>query len=271
MEIPVEPAFSLSPEQRQIFERDGMLSLPGFVSRETIAPMLDALWEDMRRRFSIYRDRPETWAAQRPAQFQALVRSGAFDALGPRFTAIADYFLGPDTWERPPHFGGPLVTFPTGAWDVPHNVWHLDIPAAATLGEMAVIRTFVFLDTVRPRGGGTCYVEGSHRVVMDRARQAPPGERLRSAEMKTLLQKEEPWFTALFTRGGPDRERRFMVEGGEARGIRVRVRELTGAPGDAFIMHPAMLHTIAPNERDVPRLMLVQALNRHGAYGEMVT
>lgn len=265
--------FSLTPQQREIFDRDGMLRVPGFCSPTTLAPMVDALWEDMRRRFSLHRGQPETWKDARPAQFQRLVATGAFDALGPYVTDVADIFVGSGEWTVPPHFGFPLVTFPTGRWDVPHNVWHFDVPPQGRPPHsrdmwregLPEIRTFVMLDKLESRGGGTCYIEGSHRVSMDRAEQSPD-QTLRSADMKKLLQAEEPWFAALFDKKTPDRERCFMVEGGEARGIKVKVKELTGEAGDAFIMHPAMFHTIANNARDVPRLMLVQALTRPGAY-----
>jgi hypothetical protein len=273
MESPVEQVFSLTSEQRATFDRDGMLRVPGFCSASLLAPMIDALWEDMRRRYSIHRGRPETWKDARPAQFQWLMASGAFDALGPHFSAVADAFIGAGEWDVPRHFGGPLVTFPTGRWDVPHNVWHFDIPPQGRktwAGALPVIRTFVVLDKLQSHGGGTCYVEGSHLVAMDRAKEAP-NQTLRSADMKKILAKEEPWFTELFTSGTADRERRFMVEGGMARGVAVKVKEITGEPGDAFIMHPAMFHTIASNARYVPRMMLVQALNRPDAYAQMAS
>lgn len=262
----MEPTFTLSPEQRAAFEHEGVLRLPGFFPNDLIAPMAGRLWADLEKRFAIDRDRPETWARQRPAQFQALIRTGAFDALGPRIGALADAFLGTGNWEVPKHFGQPLVTFPTGGWDVPHTMWHLDVPPTACVDGLPFIRVFTFLEPVRPHGGGTCYVAGSHRVMIDRARHAA-GERLRSADVRVLMRREEPWFAALFSRHVAERERRFMSEGGVARGVEVRVREMLGEPGDAIVMHPAMLHAIAPNGLDRPRLMLVQALPRSGEAG----
>ena len=98
--------------------------------------------------------------------------------------------------------------------------------------------------------------------MIDRARQAAVGEPLRSADVKALMRREEPWFAELFARGVSERERLFISEGGVVRGIEVRVRELTGEPGDAIVMHPATLHAVAPNGLDRPRLMLVQAVPR---------
>lgn len=258
----MESTFTLSFEQRAAFDHEGVLRIPGLFPTDQIAPMADRLWADLWERLGIDRDRPETWTHKRPAQYQALIRTGAFDALGPRIGAVADAFLGAGHWEIPKHFGQPLVTFPTGPWNVPHTMWHLDVPPTDCLSGLPVLRVFTFLEPVLPHGGGTCYVEGSHRVMIDRARHAAVGEQLRSADVKKVMRREEPWFAALFAPGGGERERRFVVEGGIARGIEVRVREMTGAPGDAIVMHPAMLHTIAPNGRNRPRLMLVQALPR---------
>ena len=42
------------------------------------------------------------------------------------------------------------------------------------------------------------------------------------------------------------------------RGVPVRIVELTGAAGDVFITHPALLHAPAMNVRARPRLMMTQ-------------
>jgi ectoine hydroxylase-related dioxygenase (phytanoyl-CoA dioxygenase family) len=41
-------------------------------------------------------------------------------------------------------------------------------------------------------------------------------------------------------------------------GVEVRVEEMTGDPGDIWLMHPAALHAAAPNVREAPRLVLAQ-------------
>jgi len=258
----VATAFSLTQEQIAEFERAGMLRVPNFFPQQTMSEMAGKIWTDLYARFGIDRHRPDTWTKERPAQFQKLIRFGAFDALGDSLAVIADALLGSGAWDRPRHIGLPLVTFPTGAWDVPHAMWHLDLPATGSVGKLPIVRAFALLEPVRPRGGGTCYVEGSHRVIADRARAA--SESLRSADVKGLLQAEEPWFAALFSQESKNREQRFMIDGGLARGIEVRVREIVGDTGDAFVMHPSLLHTIAPNALDRPRLMLVQPLVRRG-------
>jgi phytanoyl-CoA dioxygenase PhyH len=258
----VAPVFSLTQEQSAEFDRAGMLRVPNFFPQHAMSEMADEIWTDLHKRFGIERQRSDTWTKERPAQFQKLIRSGAFDSLGDSLAAIADAVLGSGAWDRPRHVGQPLVTFPSGTWDVPHAMWHLDLPATASLGTLPIVRVFALLEPVRPRGGGTCYVEASHRVVADLA--CAVGETLRSADVKALLLAEEPWFAALFSQASENRKQRFMIDGGLARGIEVRVREIVGEAGDAYVMHPSLLHTIAPNALDRPRLMLVQPLVRRG-------
>jgi ectoine hydroxylase-related dioxygenase (phytanoyl-CoA dioxygenase family) len=145
---------------------------------------------------------------------------------------------------------------------VPHAAWHLDLPASDLLGPLPAIRAFAFLEPVRPHGGGTLYLAGSHQAVLDRARQGRRGEPLRSADMRAALKAEEPWLAALLQPGGEDRARRFMDFGGTLRGRPVRVEEMTGGPGDVIVMHPAMLHAGAQNGLDRPRMMLVETFYR---------
>ena len=38
-------------------------------------------------------------------------------------------------------------------------------------------------------------------------------------------------------------------------GLPVRVVELTGRAGDVYVTHPWILHSIAPNASDTPRMM----------------
>ena len=253
-----------TPAHRADFERTGLFRLTGFYPAADVAAMVDALWADLARRFGIDRQRPETWTKERPAQFLALSRSGAFTDLGSdRLAALADAMLGPGAWTRPHRWGQPLVTFPRqGIWEVPHTTWHLDYPGEGPIDALPAIRVFTFLEPVRSRGGGTLCIAGSHRVVGDLVRQAAPGAEMRSADVRAVLGIGEPWLSALFKPGGGERARRFMIDGGVARGLPVRVEEMTGDPGDVIVMHPFVLHTISPNARDRPRMMLVQSLGR---------
>jgi hypothetical protein len=159
--------------------------------------MANRLWSDMERRFGMLRGRPDSWTVAGPAQFQALVRGGAFDALGsPRMAELADALLEAGAWDPPTHWGTPLVTFPTPSWRLPRPPWHLDTRACRCLSPMPVLRAFTFLEPVRPGGGGTLYVWGSHRLALEMDR-APGGSVMRSADSRKRLSAEHPWFARL--------------------------------------------------------------------------
>lgn len=254
-------AFELTPQHREDFERDGVFRLRGFYAPQAVAQMAQTLWADLGRRFQIDPQRPETWKNKQPGKFQRLQHSGAFAAMNsPQLATLGDAFLGEGRWQAQKQGGHPLVTFPNGAWDIPHRNWHLDMPATGLRGALTALRVFTFLEPVQPRGGGTLYVSGSHRMVAALANEVPADAPVRSAELKAALGPADPWFADLFQPEGEDRIQRFLEEGAVVRGVPVKVEEMTGEPGDVMVMHPAVLHTFAPNARDRPRLMLVTTL-----------
>ena len=252
--------FTLTLEQREAFDRVGVLRLLGFYPAADIAGMADRLWADLEHRYGAIRRRPETWTVVRGAQFQAVERAGAFAALGsqPLFD-LADALLGPGAWEKPRRWGHPLVTFPSAAWDLPRVMWHLDYPAEGPDSPPPAMRGFVFLEPVRPHGGGTLVVTGSHRVVMDLA--AGEARPVASAKMRERLKAADPWFARLWATPG-EAVRGLLGETAQVRGVDVAVEEMTGEAGDLILMHPLVLHGLSHNALDRPRMMLVQSLGR---------
>jgi hypothetical protein len=257
----------LTATQLETFNLDGALRLPSLIPRADALAMGERLWTDLADRYGIARHDPSTWAVERPASFQRLERAGAFAGLDqPAFRALFDEFLGVGHWDAPRWWGQALVTFPDHSrpWDVPHKLWHMDLPVAVPAPNLACLRVFTFIGEVRAMGGGTLYIEGSHRVVMDCGAGLALGEGRRSADMRERLKAEEPWLGALWSPGGADRVGRFMTDGATVRGVPLKGKEMTGEPGDSIVMHPNMFHTVAPNALDQPRLMLVQAIYRRG-------
>jgi hypothetical protein len=256
--VPSTSSFTLTREQRETFHHEGVLRLPGFYGADETSLMAERLWADLQRRYGILRDRPETWTTVRPAQFQSLVRSGAFDALGsPALSDLADAWLG--AWEPPRRWGMPLVTFPSAVWDLPRPMWHLDYPAVDHGLDVPVLRAFAFLAPVRPHGGGTLYAAGSHRVVM--ALAAGDDRPVPSAKMRERLKASEPWFARLWATPG-EGVRELMGQGAKVRGVEVSVGEMTGEPRDLILMHPLVVHALSHNALDTPRMMLVQSVDR---------
>jgi hypothetical protein len=256
----VASTFHLTREQLDEFEHRGVVRLPGFYPKADIDLMADRLWADLEKRFGMRRDRPESWTVVFPAQFKALKRSGAFSAVGsPRLFDLADALLGAGNWNRPAFWGAPLVTFPTSVPTLSRPGWHLDIGGVERLSPLPTLRVFTFLEPVLPHGGGTLVVAGSHRLAMEVERVE--GRPLRSAEVCDRLTADHPWFAMLL--GTPTADLRALIDVEVRIGShRVRLEEMTGAAGDLIIMHPAVLHAVAHNALDRPRLMLTEWIPR---------
>lgn len=251
----------LSSAQRDEFDRRGILPLPATIPPAEVTAMRRRVWHHLLDKDGIHPDRPETWPTDPPAQFQKLTGTGAFDAMATsQLTAAIDGLLGTCGWQRPAHWGRPLVTFPSPgtAWDVPISDWHLDSQDL----DLTMLAVFAHLAPVRPRGGGTLVITGSHRLTTPAGPQAASAP-IRSREVKAYLRTLHPWLHDLWQAGPqPGRIHRYLTTGADIDGSHVQVEELTGEPGDAVIMHPRLLHVVAPNSLGTPRLMLLQFLHR---------
>lgn len=142
-----------------------------------------------------------------------------------------------------------LFTLPNATtWTLPHKHWHLDIPRLPE-GGVPGVQIFAFLETVETGGGGTLAVAGSHRLLNQ-------GVRISSADLRKRLMRER-YFADLMANKTADRLR-FMREVGHVGDVELQVAEMTGEPGDVYFMDLRMLHTIAPNALQTPRIMLTQ-------------
>ena len=82
------------------------------------------------------------------------------------------------------------MTFPRPgtAWDLPASDWHLDTQDL----ELTMLAVFARLAPVRPRGGGTLVVTGSHRLTTPKGPRAASAP-VRSREVKAYLRTLHPW------------------------------------------------------------------------------
>ena len=223
------------------------------------------------RKDGVRKGHPATWTVERPMQFKKLTDSGAFRAMAtPAYRAVLDDLLGgADGWTAPKAWGQPLLCFPkaAGRWDIPFQNWHFDLPAGPAWDSMMIGRTFAILEPLRPRGGGTLVATGSHRIAAQLADLA--GEQQSSSLMRKRMKAQHRWFHDLMTPAceREDRAARFMGADTDVGGVPCRVEEVVGEPGDVFVMHPAALHTLAPNVLDTPRMVLAQAVYPKSWYG----
>jgi len=255
--------FTLTQAQRAEFRETGVVRMPGVIPTGAAAAMADRLWEACERLHGVLRGQPETWTSERLFQFNELRRDGAFSPMrSAGLEALLDDFFGGRGWTAPQHWGGPLVTFPGGGeWTVTAGAWHLDILPGQPLDPWpSVVRVFTFLEPAPPGCGGTLYVAGSARLAI--ALVAARHAKLRSAKLREAMKRASPWIAELCsTVDAGDRTRRFMQEGTELDGVRLVVGEMTGEPGDVWLMHPGTLHAGAMNCGAGPRMMLAETIN----------
>ena len=256
----------IDERQRQALAEDGLLRLPAFLPTTVV----DAARAAVRRvlgRHGFWQDGAWHLPDDRQGQHQAgkLARSiGKAKAVAALFTPDLERTVmalldgaSVRTLTATPTL---LFTPPNAAtWTVPHNAWHLDMPRLPTPG-VPGLQAFAFLDSVPPGGGGTLVVGGSHRLLNDRGS-------VRSRNVKRLL-KREPWFRDLMGRQATDRSR-FLTAPARVCGIPVQVAELHGEPGDVVLTDLRLLHTIAPNASNVPRLMATQRYLRPEAAAQL--
>jgi Phytanoyl-CoA dioxygenase (PhyH) len=253
----------ITVEQRSELAGLGLTRLPGLVGGGEAARMADAIWAFLRERDGVRREDRGTWPRGPLAGFQRLVRRRVFAAFWtPELRAIVDELLGEGDWSEPFSWGPALVTFPeAGEWTVPDALWHFDLPACGRPDRLPAVRVIAFVTRVVAGGGGTVVVAGSHELVRRMVERVPSHDAGRSADVRRALVRDHPWFDAL-TRPGGDRIARFLRDGDEVDGARVRVVEITGEPGDAVLLHPWLLHARAPNCSSEPRMMVTNTIYR---------
>ena len=148
-----------------------------------------------------------------------------------------------------------LFTLPNAeTWMVPAVGWHADSPRLAS-GQSAGVQMFAFLDPVGPGGGGPVAVAGSHRLLNH-------GRSIRPADFASLLRAEQ--FFADLLKGADGSANRGMV--GD---VPLSVVEMTGRPGDVWLMDLRVLHASAPNAARWPRVMLTFRYERSDLLAEV--
>lgn len=253
----------LTNQQIEQFELYGLLPLPQAVPAAIALAMRDRLWGFLSAMHARKQHDPTTWKAIKGrAGFKTLMRTNAFRELREHLPEPITDLLGP-AWDLPARWGHPLVTFPSldNDWAIPATGWHVD-STLWSVGELPGLVAFTFLDDVRPRGGGTLVMPGSHRVTWQLCQRA--GGFMKTSKMRATLADNYTWFADLWREPvtGTDQLRRYLDDGTIVEGTRVRVVELSGQPGDVVLMNQRMFHAAAPNALSSPRMMLSDFISR---------
>lgn len=254
----------MSSEQRSSFESRGFVRVRSAFDPAVAAELSDVMWRELEESFGILREDRATWRQPERDLKWAKTAPAQSKMSSARLLGAVRELLDDDGWGPPAHWGRVLVTFPEPAgteWTLPTGPWHWDSELAENTGPLRRLVIFTFFSEVRPRGGGTLIVSGSHRLL-EQFHDAL-SEKERRSDHRSLRRKFlrwDRWIERLDGRQATpgDRVAYFMEEARSVRGVDLRVEELTGSPGDAILCHPLMLHTTAPNCLDLPRLMRIR-------------
>jgi len=152
-----------------------------------------------------------------------------------------------------------LFTLPNiERWVLPPH-WHTDVPRLRDCARPGV-QVFTFLEPAGPRGGATMAIAGSHRLLV--------GQRRNNRQMLRAL-APEPFFRQLLrttpTPWADDAE----LPVGAVTDLPLRVIELTGSPGDVWLVDMGVYHSGSPNAAASPRLMVTHRYVRADALPEI--
>jgi Phytanoyl-CoA dioxygenase (PhyH) len=253
-------------EQQRCFEQDGVVRLPGAFPADEAAAMVGAVWRYLESRTDVRRDDRATWPSRPAVSLKRLKRNRVFDALMASETvrAALDGIFGANGWKPPAPGGQVLVTFPhrdSHPWRVPSELWHMDCGFDTPTWPTFAVKLFACIGEVRPRGGATFALAGSHRLVERFGATLDPDDRGGNKRTWGRFMRQTEWLTSLCTPGPePERSERLLTQASEVAGTPVRVVEMCGAPGDVYITHLHVFHCASSNVNDQPRLMLGKAV-----------
>jgi hypothetical protein len=250
--------FTLTPEQRDEFDRRGLLHLPGLLSADTVRAAHERIVRQLARGgitqaggWRLADGSKPQWPdrgvktpkaiGNRHAEIEALLEE-------PALLAAVDALLDGRPFDRS-IFKRPslLFTLPNAeTWIMPDG-WHTDSARLASRRRPGV-QLFGLLDRLEPGGGATLVVAGSHRLLND-------GQFYKNRQINGLLRRE-PFFRALFSaRPAAATDNPAGLPRGAVGDVPLEVVELTGSPGDAWITDLRVLHSGAPNASARPRMM----------------
>jgi hypothetical protein len=261
----------LTETQRQEFELKGVLRLEGLISAEGARRAREAVLRPLEQ-IGLWRNGgwnleavpPAKWPLTGPKTAATIGhRHPELRALieEPRLTGLIQGLIGDcslDPAQRPQV----LFTLPNSEhWTKPCG-WHVDLPRLAS-GRSPGVQIFTFLNSVDPGGAAPLAVAGSHRLLNDRGG-------IRSKDIRRGL-VTHPFFRDFYidVRGALSDRDAFLGRRARMDGVEVGLVEMTGQPGDVWLMDLRTLHASAPNTSNVPRLMMTHRFVRADVADEL--
>lgn len=222
----------MTPEQKQEFREKGCIYIPGALDKDAVLPVRDYVLKELKRQniWSAGRAFSQSWKIvpifQQTQKLGQLIRlPGLKEKLIPQnlYSDICELAGAPLQGQD----GQLLISLPHKvAWSLEGLNWHRDI-SRFQLKRLPGIQAFVLLDDVAVNGGATLALAGSHRL--DSQFQA-----------KHLISE-------LIGHDGQHRASTNSVE--------LSLIEMSGRPGDVYLMDMRVLHTPSINSARRVRMM----------------
>lgn len=255
---------ALTLEQNDEFARSGVLRIEGLLSaagvrraREFVLQRMEqlGLWKDGAWRLE-GRPRPD-WPDSGLKTSKVIGnKHPALEALAeePALRAAVDALLGGRPFDRKIHPRPQLLfTLPNAdRWMLPTG-WHVDAPRLAS-GEHPGVQLFACLDHVGRRGGATLAIAGSHLLLND-------GRTVRARDLHREL-CHEAFFRQIWGKSPLSWADDEPLPVGTVGDVALEVTELTGAPGDGYLVDLRVLHSSAPNAAERPRMTVTDRFIR---------
>lgn len=221
----------MTPEQKSFFQDRGYLFLTGTLSKSQVRPIKEhvlnelkrlKLWSSGKTLSASIKKMP---AFQQIAKLSGMIKQNDFhaklitQAASSPIASLAEARVAPAQSQL-------LISLPNqGDWTINGLNWHVDI-AALSPERMPGIQAFVLIDDVKPRGGATMAIAGSHRL-----KSSGEFSRVRGVLRKTGNLEEE------------------------LRSSNLSIVEMAGQAGDMYLMDMRVLHSPSINSTKNIRMM----------------
>lgn len=265
----------LTQEQVNQFIELGWVKVEQAFPKEAALEAQSIVWENVEKR-GIRKDDRSTWTEEM-VQLNETYEHDEFQKCNTtRLADAIEDLVGEGRWanrtvygesDKKVGYGWWPVNFSQGAnkpWSVPTTGWHWDgihFRHYIDSPEQGLLCLNLFSE-IGKQGGGTLVAEGSHKVIAKFLSKQTDGIELE--EGIRALNKQHPWFSELTasnqkddtTKDEQDRIEKFMENPYvDEDGIKLRVIETTGNPGDVILCHPFLYHAASQNHSGVPRFM----------------
>ena len=234
-ETVADTQMTINESQRRAFDELGVIKVKGAFDAKIASDIERELWRRFEK-WGIEYGVPESWKALDEPTIRKVMKGtrrirGLESIYNARTDEVAGALARETDFEKQKALL--LLTF-SGRHDyipdeaVPSSSWHSDTPNVPGDGLTGVI-VLGFINHVRPRGGGTMVITGSHRLFETSTTAI-------TSKMAKRKLKKYPYFRELLSSKSTDRER-FFTESGYVNDIELKVVELTGEPGDAYFVN----------------------------------